>query len=110
MHKNDFNNVVYFYAAALALSFAVTIAVMQLPRMKWLPFSGQNTLVYLAVHVPIIRTLQHVSPAIKGLTDAYPFVAGAVVFLAIIPICLFVNRFLPFLVARKYPPRSPRTA
>lgn len=104
MHENHFRTLPMFYVAALALSFAVIFAVMRMPRVKALTYFGQNTMLALAIHAPMIRTLQNSAALLGRSADVYAVPLTVLVFLAIIPVAMLVNGFVPFLVARKYGP------
>ena len=102
MHANHYNVVPLFYVSALALGFAIVLAVMLLPKVKPLAYVGQNTLIYIAIHAPILRTIQNFSPASGHIAAAYPVPTAAAIFVVVIPISMLVNRLLPFLVAKRY--------
>jgi fucose 4-O-acetylase-like acetyltransferase len=107
MHNNQYKTVPFFFLSAFLLSAAVILGVSRLRTFKWLAYLGQNTLVSLAIHIPMLRTIQNFSPAGLRLTYNYPVIVGVVVFIATIPFTMLVNRFAPFLVARKYPDKTP---
>lgn len=107
MHDNQYKSVPLFFLSAFLLSAAVILGVYRLPTFKWVAYLGQNTLVVLAIHVPMLRTIQNFSPAGLAFTYDHSALAALLVFIACIPLAMFVNRFAPFLVAKKYPKKPP---
>lgn len=100
MHQNDYNNVALFYIVAVSLSLAVLLVVSRIPAVRLIVYAGQNTLVTLAVHIPLIRTFQHWSPQTAQFASDHWLVVGIVVFFACIPVSMLVNRYVPWLVGR----------
>ena len=58
MSGNTYGSIIYFYIAALLLILAVIFIVMKLPQFPLFKYVGQNTLLYLGIHIPIIRAFE----------------------------------------------------
>jgi len=108
MHQNDYNNVVLFYIVAVSLSLAVLLVVSRISASRLIVYAGQNTLVTLAVHIPLIRTFQHWSPHTAQLARDHWLLVGIVVFFACVPVSMLVNRYVPWLVGRSRRSRDGR--
>ncbi len=103
MTADKYGSILYFYIAALALSFSMILICMRfLDRdLKIINYIGKNTLLWLAVHIPIIRLVQYLFPIFKA-RERYALLLAIIIYFAIIPLSLIVNKFLPFLVGKKY--------
>lgn len=99
---DKYGSILYFYIASLSLSFSLVIFAMRFLNIKLIvtKYIGQNCILWIAVQIPIIRLIQKVYPIVK--IEKYAFILAIVVYLAIIPISLFINKFFPFICGKKY--------
>lgn len=101
MGRVVYGNPVYFYIAAI-LMIAVFVSIsMWMPRLNMLNFIGTNTLTLVAIHCPILRLMQYLSPLSGRLTKEHPFVTFTIIMMICIPICIFVNKKAPILNGKK---------
>ena len=65
MTANKFGkSVLLFYVTAIAFSLAITLVMTLLPKISFVTYIGQNTLLYLGIHIPIIRIFEKAFPDI----------------------------------------------
>lgn len=103
INSNHFGKSLWlFYLGAVVGTLAVTLVVLRLPKIAVFDFIGKNTLLYLAIHAPIIRLFEKLCPL--ALDKAYISVPFAVfLYFAIMPLCLLFNRYFPFAVGKITP-------
>lgn len=105
MHRNDYNDIALMFVAALCLSLALTMLMMKLPKVRLLDFAGKNSIIFFGFHIALIRFLEN-WPVTDGFVSEHALITATFVFVAMIPVSLFVNKFCPFIVAKKYPKRT----
>lgn len=105
MHRNDYNDIALMFIAALCLSLALTMLMMKLPKAKLLDFAGKNSIIFFGFHIALIRFLEN-WPVSDGFVSDHALITAVFVFVAMVPVALFVNKFCPFIVAKKYSKRS----
>lgn len=100
---DKYGSIIYFYIAALSMSFSLIILVMRFLNTNLIitKYIGQNSILWVAAQIPIIRYMQKIFPVFKS-RERYAFALAIIVFLAIIPISLFINYVLPFVCGKKY--------
>ena len=99
IYKLTFGNPLLFTVCAAAGSFVVLSALKRV-RIRILEWIGENTLVFLGLHMIVLRIVQ----LIPGLhTDTFPGGLAALVLVCALltPAALFINSFLPFLAGKK---------
>lgn len=99
IYKLTFGNPLLFTVCAATGSFLV-LSILKRTRIRILEWIGENTLVFLGLHIIVMRIVQ----LIPGLdTDTLPgsFAAMILICVFLVPAVLFVNRFLPFLAGKK---------
>lgn len=103
MTADKYGSILYFYIAALSFSFAMALVCMRfLDRdLKIINYIGKNTLLWIAIQIPIIRLMQHLFPIFEA-RERYTLLLAVIVYFAIIPISMLVNKLLPFLVGKSY--------
>ncbi|MEF2783726.1 MAG: acyltransferase [Clostridium sp.] len=104
----DFSNERYGnFMYTLISSFGITLSFIYiaryLPKIRLLSYIGQNTMIYLMVHVPILRTLQAYFPIIEH-SRLYSTITAICLYFGILLICVVINKFFPFCV--KYPKKK----
>ena len=101
MTANKFgNSVIFYYITALSFSFALIFIIMKMPVIKILKYIGQNTLLYVGVHLPILRIFENAYPDIF-LKYQYSIPFSVVLFLGMALLCILVNSFFPYVCGKK---------
>lgn len=100
MTANKFgDSVLLYYITAVAFSLAIILTVILLPKIKLFEYVGKNTLLYVGVHIPIIRFFENAFPQFKS--DVRLSVLLAIsVYLVMALICGIFNRFFPYVCAK----------
>lgn len=100
---DKYGSIIYFYIAALTLSFSLIILIMKFFNINLLitKYVGQNCILWIAIQIPIIRYTYKIIPVLKE-KEIYTFLLAIVIYLVIIPISLIINKFLPFICGKKY--------
>lgn len=100
MTANKFgNSLLLYYITAVAFSFAIIIMVILLPKIKLFEFVGKNTLLYVGLHIPIIRLFENAFPIFKSeLVMSVLLAIG--VYLVMIIICMIFNKVFPYVCAK----------
>lgn len=95
MTANKFGqSVILFYVTALAFSLAFTLIVMHIPRLRLITYIGQNTLLYIGIHLPILRAVERAFPQFKEYRLSIPL--AFVLYFCLALVVLFCNKFVPF--------------
>ena len=89
-----------FYLTALSFAAVITLVVMWLPKMKVITFVGQNTLLYVGIHIPILRVFEKSFPQILS-QYKYSVAFAVILYFGIIPICMLFNKFAPYVCGKK---------
>ena len=105
MHRNDYNTIALALAAAVCLSLALTMLMMRATKIKILDFAGKNSIIFFGFHIAVIRFLEHCSYT-AWFAGSHALLTAIIVFLALVPISLFVNKCCPFIVGKKYQKRN----
>lgn len=96
MTANKFgNSLLLFYITALAFSAAITLIVMHLPKIKFITYIGQNTLLYIGIHIPILRIFEKAYPDIF-LQYKFSIPFAFVLYIGLIPVVMFFKKFFPY--------------
>ncbi len=100
MASNNFGKyLIWFYIAAVTMSIVVVLIVRLLPKIRWLTYIGCNTLIYLAVHVPVIRTFERLFPEqMKDYRYSIPF--AILLYFAIVPLCFIFDHWFPYMIGK----------
>lgn len=96
----DFSNEHYAnFLYTLISSFGITLSliyiVQYLPHISILSYIGKNTMIYLMVHVPILRTVQYYFPIVEH-SRLYASITAIFLYIGILFICIIINKFFPF--------------
>lgn len=102
MHRNDYNTIALCLVAAICLSMTLTMLMMKLPKIKLLDFAGKNSIIFFGFHIAVIRFLEHLEYT-AWFAGSHALLTAIFVFIALVPISMFVNRFCPFIVGKKFP-------
>lgn len=102
MANNDYGAFWMFCGSVISFSIVCVIIAKWLPPLKIFKFIGRNTVVILAFHSPIYRTLERWSETSQWMIYEHPVITATIVFIVLIPVCWIVEKFLPFLLGRPY--------
>lgn len=89
-----------YYLSAIAFSFAIILVVIMLPNIRLLSYCGKNTLLYVGVHIPIIRIFEKSFPEIFSQTG-YAVLLAIGVYFVMLGICAFFNKAFPYVCAKE---------
>lgn len=100
MTANKFGNSPYlFYVTSVAFSLAVMFAVIHMPRIKAVEYIGQNTLLYVGIHIPILRIFERAFPDIF-LNFGFSIPFAFVLYFGIIPIVVLFKKYFPYVCGK----------
>lgn len=102
MALNTYGSFLLFLLVVVGFGTVCIIIAKWLPPLSIFKFIGRNTVVILAFHSPIFRTLERWSETTKIMIYDYPVITATLVFILLIPICWIVEKCLPFLLGRPY--------
>ena len=91
---------IFFVVSCLAIYVLVYI-IEKIPGIKWLSYFGQNTILYIGIHVPIFRIIQILLPEWTT-KPGILFIISLGLFVLMIPCSLFVNKVFPYINGVKY--------
>lgn len=100
MTANKFGkSILLFYITALAFSAVITLILIHIPKISFITYIGRNTLLYVGIHIPIIRLLEH---AFSDIFSQYKFSIplAFALYVGLIPIVRFFQKFLPFVCGK----------
>lgn len=101
MTANKFgNSIIFYYITALSFSFALILIIMKMPVIKILKYIGQNTLLYVGVHLPVLRIFENAFPDIF-LKYEFSIPFSVILFLGMALLCVLVNSFFPYVCGKK---------
>ncbi len=98
IYKLTFGNPFLFTVCAAAGSFVVLSALKRV-RIRILEWIGENTLVFLGLHIIALRVVQLI-PGFNTDTFIGGIAAMLLICALLTPAALFINRFLPFLTGK----------
>lgn len=100
MNAEIYGSPIYFYIAAITTSLAIILIMMKVPYIKPLNYIGQNTIIYLAVHEPLIWMFQKLVPWFdqRILTN---LLLCILLYIALMPISYIITKLIP-MAAGKY--------
>jgi fucose 4-O-acetylase-like acetyltransferase len=82
---------------ALATTAALALLTMKLPKLAWLTLAGQNTLLFMGLHKPMLLCMEALFPAQKK-TALFIVCAAAACYALLLPVTLWFRRFAPFVI------------
>jgi len=91
MNQERYGSILYFYIAAISTSLAFIFVVMRIPFIRLFTFVGQNTIVYLGTHSPIIAMLKKLFPFFAE-NNANSIMLCILLYFALIPISVIIMR------------------
>lgn len=102
MYSDEMGNPLLFLMSSLGISFGLLMFVEKLPVVRLIEYVGQNTIVYLAFHIPILRTFQKFNAASLAIVEQHPLLLSLFIYVILIPVCMLFHKYLPFVVGRRY--------
>lgn len=100
MTANKFgDSLLLFYITALAFSAAITLLVIHLPKMSIITYIGKNTLLYVGIHIPILRIFEKAFPDIF-LQYKFSIPFAFILYIGLIPIVMFFKKFFPYVCGK----------
>lgn len=100
LHENSYgNSFVLCLIAAFSAFAAISLLVMRLPKIGWLTFAGQSTLLFMGTHKPLLLILEALLPDYKY-TPAFLVGASVGVYALMLPLSLLVLRWMPFVAGK----------
>ena len=94
LSNENYGNILYTLISSLGISLALIYIFQYIPKISLLSYIGKNTIIYLLVHVPILRTLQFYFPIIEH-SRLYATVTAVCLYFSILILCWIINRFFP---------------
>lgn len=101
MGVNSYGSFMLFIGAVVCFSMACYIVSRWIPSFGILKLIGRNTIIYLALHEQIYRTITFYNDTTNSLITNHPYLTATFVFIIIIPIAWIVEKWLPFLIGKK---------
>lgn len=96
--NENYRDVVDMLASSFSFSLAIICIIKNVHlHSNWMSFIGKNTLIILALHIPILRIYQAVFPVFLS-SVPYAILASIVVFITTIPCIWFIRRYLNFCI------------
>lgn len=92
-----YGNFLFTLISSLGISFGFIYIFQYIPKISLLSYIGRNTVIYLLVHVPILRTLQCYFPVIEH-SRLYATMTAVILYFGILILCWLINRFFPYLI------------
>lgn len=98
-------SVILFYVTAIVFSCAGMLAAikfsyLQIKAASIITYIGQNTLLYVGVHIPILRVLKRLLPELLS-QYKYNVLVAFILYFAISLLCLWFNHSFPFVCGKK---------
>lgn len=87
MHKNIYHSVVLFVSSSLLISFGVILFSMLLPQIAVLKNMGSQTMLCLALHIPMICLVQYYSSNSYSFYINHPFLLSICTIVLLMIIC-----------------------
>ncbi len=100
MAGNSYHDIALMLASSLCLSLGMAMLFMKLPTLRLFDYAGKNSIIFFGFHIAVLRFLENF-PYTADFAADHALWTTAIVFLALVPISMFVNRFCPFIVAKK---------
>lgn len=98
MSNELYRNITYTLITSISLSFLLIYIVQGLRfSNKMLIYIGQNTIIILALHIPLLRVLQALFPIFMK-NQIYAILASLIVFVLMVPTVWIVNKVFKMFV------------
>lgn len=100
---NSYDSILYFYISSISISLSIIMLVIKMPNIEILNYIGKNTLLYVGIHIPLIRIFENLYPIFKT-NYKFAFVLGIFVYFIMLPIIYLINGLFPFICGKKQIP------
>lgn len=105
MHNNNYNTIALAFVSSIGISAAFTMLMMKLPKIKLLDYAGKNSIIFFGFHIAFLRLFEALSIT-GGFAESHTLSTAIIIFLLMVPVSMFVNRFCPFIVMKKRQPKK----
>ena len=102
MIHNQYENLILYYASALASCAAVILIFMMLSRSalflklaKPVDFVGRKTLPYIAFQVPVMKLFRYAFPVLRDNYQLNIFLFSLALYIGLMPVAAVVDRLIP---------------
>lgn len=92
-----YQNPLYMMISSFCITLAMIYIGRKVPTLKILNYIGRNTMIYLMVHIPILRALQYFFPIIEH-SRLYGSITAVCLYAGILLICPLINKVFPWLI------------
>lgn len=92
-----YGNILYMLISSIGMSISLIYIFEHISALPIVPFIGKNTLIFLMVHVPILRLCQSVFPIIEH-SRLYASITAVLLYASLIVMSFIIRRFCNFLV------------
>lgn len=107
MNRNNYGNIPIFLASSLSSSLGQILIAIKFPANKVIDYVGKNSMLYMGIHEILIYTLRcffvYKNDSLPG-----PLLLGTALYFALIPVCMLINRYLPFIMEKPSAPKMRR--
>lgn len=106
MTANKFGkSALLFYITSLVFSACIILIIMKLPHLKIISYIGKNTLLYVGIHVPILRIFEKLFPDILC-QYRYSLPFAFFLYFALALLCASCNIAAPYVCGKKFTSRT----
>ena len=92
-----YQNPLYMMISSYCITLFMIYIARKAPNVKILNYIGKNTMIYLMVHIPMLRALQYFFPIIEH-SRLYGSITAVALYVGIIVLCPIINQCLPWLI------------
>ena len=100
MHNNHYNTIALTFVSSIGISAALAMLMMRLPKIKLLDYAGKNSIIFFGFHIAFLRLFEALDVT-EGFASTHALATAIIIFLLMVPVSMFVNRFCPFIVMKK---------
>lgn len=102
MTANKFGeSLLLFYITSLAFSACIILVFIKLPHLKIISYIGKNTLLYVGIHIPILRIFEKLFPdTLCQYRYSLPF--AFFLYFALTLLCALCNIGAPYVCGKKF--------
>lgn len=90
-----------FYLGAFLAIYVLLYIVEKIPYIKILSYIGQNTLLYIGIHVPIRNLFQIWIPDLMQKTG-FLLIFSIILYFMMVPCSMFMNKVFPYVCGQSY--------
>ncbi|MBR6349417.1 MAG: acyltransferase family protein [Lachnospiraceae bacterium] len=106
MPGSQYQSIILFIIVYFCLAGVLTYISIWMKPLWIFKFIGKNTIFYMAAQCVILSTLTGLFPWASWLVKNCPYAMAIILIIILIPLSMFINKFLPFLVGKKYKKRG----